>query len=318
MNSFSDIVGQEMAKKKLSFYIQNYRRTKRLPHFMFVAERGGGKTSIATLVAQQLKKPFSVLNCSTIKNVEQFFREVVNKHMYGSRLGSQGIFMEQCPHPVTIIFDEASELPKDLTMMLLTALNPNAEGKNIVKYEGRDYIFDFSFHTFIFATTEPQKIFHALMDRCERVDFEPYSCKDLAKIVQKNVSVPIDKKALLEIASVLRANPRAAQKMSDTINDNVKANELQVFTMENWNLLRDALGILPLGVNNTEFQILKTLSENTAVKLNQLAAKLGLTTSSIQRHFEHFLVRNRLIKIDVEGRSLTDFGKQYMQQLTHP
>ena len=37
----------------------------------------------------------------------------------------------------------------------------------------------------MFATTEAQDIFHALMDRCERVDLEEYSYDELGEIVQR-------------------------------------------------------------------------------------------------------------------------------------
>jgi Holliday junction resolvasome RuvABC ATP-dependent DNA helicase subunit len=278
---------------------------------MFVSEKGCGKTSIASFVAKSLKKSFVVVNCATLKDTEDFFK-IINEHFFTKPFNSNGIAFEKRPSPATIIMDEASELPKDLTMALLTILNPNSEGKNVFWFNGKEYVFDFSKYSFFFATTEPQKVFHALMDRCERVDLEPYTMEDLGKIVQKNVPVTIQRKALIQIASVLRGNPRAAQKMADTINNFVLNNKLSQFDSDNWQNLVNILGILPLGVNNTEFQILKVLQENTVVKLGQLAAKLGLTATSIQKHFEHFLVRNRLIQITTDGRSLTEDGRAYI------
>lgn len=309
---FQDIIGQAQTKRKLGFYIDSYKRCRTMPHLMMIAEKGFGKTMFAQSVAESLGKPFHILNCSTLKSVKDFFETIVDKHMVAPSYWSKECFSTPNLKPCTIILDEASELPKDLTMALLTILNPNKEGKNTFIHGDVEYLFDFSVYTFLFATTEPQKVFHALMDRCERVDLQPYSVDDLAQIIAKNVVVPIQDKVLPQIASVLRGNPRAAQKMADTINTYVRANNFREVTEGTWKQLRSILGILPLGVNNTEFQILKTLSENTAVKVNQLAAKLGLTTSSIQRHFEHFLIRNQLIQINNSGRSLTEYGRQYM------
>lgn len=87
--------------------------------------------------------------------------------------------MQDC----TVLLDECSELPKDVTMMLLTVLNPNAENRTTFSYEDYTVDFDFSRQSFMFATTEAQSVFHALMDRCERVDLEEYTYNELAEIV---------------------------------------------------------------------------------------------------------------------------------------
>ena len=41
------------------------------------------------------------------------------------------------------MFDECSELPKDVTMALLTILNPNKDNKNTFDYEGYSFEIDF-------------------------------------------------------------------------------------------------------------------------------------------------------------------------------
>ena len=70
----------------------------------------------------------------------------------------------------TFIFDESSEIPHDISMALLTILNPNTKKRNKFTYNEIEYNVDFRRITFIFATTEPQHMFHALIDRLERVD----------------------------------------------------------------------------------------------------------------------------------------------------
>ena len=56
------------------------------------------------------------------------------------------------------------------------------------------------------------------MDRLERVDLEEYNTEELGKIVQLNLpDLKFDKGLLPEIASVLRGNARAAQKMANNI-----------------------------------------------------------------------------------------------------
>ena len=173
---------------------------------------------MAKAVARRLKsidsdKRYFEINCSTIKNVKQFFNQLVIP------------FMQD--RDATILFDECSEIPKDVSMALLTILNPNAENRTSFSFE--DYTVDFDFRrlSFMFATTETQSVFHALMDRLERVDLEEYSLEEMGKIVNLNLELDIEPKALQNIASVLRGNARAAQKWLKRLSLIVARKELE-------------------------------------------------------------------------------------------
>jgi len=140
---------------------------------MFVAPKGCGKTLMAKSVARRLKtinedKKYFEINCSTLRNVKQFFNQICVPYMQD--------------RDATILFDECSEIPKDVTMALLTILNPNPDHQTSFSLD--DYTVDFDFRrlSFMFATTETQSVFHALMDRLERVDLEEYSLEEMGKI----------------------------------------------------------------------------------------------------------------------------------------
>ena len=126
---FPNIVGQDRAKKRLNFYLQGYNANGVMPHLMFIAPKGCGKTTLAKAMGKNMvsrkdtskPKRFLEINCSTVKSVKQFFNQIVIPH----------INMQEC----TVLLDECSELPKDVTMMLLTVLNPNSENRTTFSYE---------------------------------------------------------------------------------------------------------------------------------------------------------------------------------------
>lgn len=304
---FPDIVGQDKAKKKLKFFHRGYEASGIIPHLMFIAPKGCGKTTLAKAIGRQLKssetgktKRFLEINCSTIKNVKQFFNQVVVPH----------IAQKEC----TVLFDEASELPKDVTMMLLTCLNPNENNRNEFAYE--DYVVDFDFrmHSFLFATTEAHKIFHALMDRCERVDLEEYSYNQLGTIIARQMKgIKFEKGVLDEIATVLRGNARAAQKMANNMKTYLSAKNSKKFTNKDWEIMRDELGILPLGVNRIELIVLNALKQKKECSLTHLAAKTGLTPQCLRQDFEMYLQKMSLMEITTSGRALTKAGHDYLE-----
>ena len=265
---FPKIVGQKIAKRKLNFHLDNYQASSVIPPLLFIAPKGCGKTTLAKAAGQNLMneetgkpKTFLEINCSTLKSVPQFVNQVVVPH----------INQKDC----TVLFDEASELPKSITMMLLTVLNPNPENRTTFSFE--DYVMDFDFRqqSFMFATTEAHKLFHALIDRCDRIDMEEYTYEELAKIILMNVAaidLDCDEDVLAEIAPVLRGNARAAQKMANNMKSYLQRTKGKKFTKKDWNTLKHALGILPLGISRIELQILRALAEKKESSLTNLSA----------------------------------------------
>jgi Holliday junction resolvasome RuvABC ATP-dependent DNA helicase subunit len=322
---FTDIVGQEQAKKKLGFYLNSYQHTHIFPNMMFCAAKGQGKTTLARGTARGLilfdeegkpvkgpdpkdptktkikKKPFVEVNCSTLKNVKQFINGFIIPYVQDK--------------DVTVLFDEASEIPHNIAMALLTILNPNPEARTSFSFEEYTCDFDFRKQTFLFATSEPQDVFHALTDRLTRIDLEDYTFEQIAKIVQKGApDVKFEDGVLDRVSTVLRGNARAAQKMADDIK--VYLCNKKVFNNRGWKELRDVMGILPLGLNNMELGILRIISAHRdGIPLTGLAARTGLTRESIQRDYEMYLMKHGLISISTTGRVLTAKGQEYLKLL---
>ena len=304
--TFPDIIGQESAKRVLDFHIGGFKATKVMPHLMFVAPKGCGKTTLAKAVARTLKgiddaKRYFEINCSTIKNVKQFFNQLVIPLMQD--------------RDATILFDEASEIPKDVSMAMLTILNPNAENMTSFSFEDYTVDFDFSRLSFMFATTETQSVFHALMDRLERIDLEEYSIDEMGQIVAMNLEIDIEPKTLHDIASVLRGNARAAQKMAHKIVSYSKQNRVKRFNATHWKDLSKILNIFPLGLNVTEIQLLRILKDNKDCSLTNLSAKTGISKQAVQRDFEIYLQKHSLMEITTAGRNITAKGLDYLKLL---
>ena len=100
---FPDVIGQSNAKRVLNFFIRGYEKTSRIPHLMFVAPKGCGKTLMAKSVARRLKsinrdKKYFEINCSTLRNVKQFFNQIVIPYMQD--------------RDATILFDEIVRFPR--------------------------------------------------------------------------------------------------------------------------------------------------------------------------------------------------------------
>lgn len=323
-NPFEDIVGQDQPKKELGFYLQGYLQTRIIPNLMIVAPKGQGKTTLARAVAKGLyqfdeggsiievpsktepgvmkmkRKPFIEVNCSSLKTVKQFINDFVIHYIQDK--------------DVTVLFDEASEIPREVTMAMLTILNPNPENRTTFSFGEYTCDFDFRRQTFIFATSEIQKVFHALADRLERITLEEYTDGQLAAIIQKGIpEVECRENVLFNVASVLRGNARAAQKMANKIATYLQGKKL--FTPSDWQNVKKVLGIYPLGLNVMEIQILRHLAQHgEGVSLTGLAARTGMTAASLRKDGEMFLQKLNLMGIEGK-RMITAKGLEYLRAL---
>ena len=320
-NLFADVVGQDEAKKKLSFYINSYHQTRIMPNLLFDAAKGQGKSLIARETAKQLiaygedrkpllkddgktpkKKTFLEINASTIKSIRQFINGVIVPHVVDK--------------DVTVFIDEASELKNDVTMSLLTMLNPNPTNKNTFVYDDYTCDIDFSKQTFIFATSESHSIFAPLMDRLTRIDLQHYTHNDLEKIVQKSApEVEFKDGVVSEIAKVVRGNARQCVKMASDIRTYLCRKT--IFGKKDWGKLSDILSIKPLGLSPIEIDLLRFMQQRPdGSSLTNLAARSGLSRESIQKDYESFLQHCGLMEITAgKGRHLTAKGIEYLKGL---
>lgn len=306
-NYFSHLIGQDNVKKKLNFYLKAYHATSTCPFLNLVGAKGLGKTLFAKEFAKNLKnkdgakRPFLELNCSTIKNNEQFFEQIFIPLIMNNE--------------ITILFDEAHALPKDLTMAFLTIFNTEKTNTKDFTYEDQTFTFDFTKQTFIFATTESDKLFPPLKDRLTTVDFEQYSSDNLGEIIKMNCDgINFSDEALKLLSSTVRGNARNAVMRSKEIILYCESENQNTFQLQDFNNLVDLLGILPEGITCTEKQILQILADRGSCKLQTLSAVTGLSPTALRRDHEVYLLRRNFIQIDGE-RKITKNGLNLVKNI---
>ena len=297
---FPNLVGQNAVKKKLSFYLNAFHKTSQSPFLLMAGAKGLGKTEFAKAFAKNLynqdgeKRTFLELNCSTIKNNEQFFEQIFLPIV--------------ADNEITILFDECHALPQDLTMAFLTIFNAESTSRKTFEWNEMTFEFNFKNQTFIFATTETDKIFPPLKDRLTVVDFEPYTEQELSDIIELVApDIEFTEKCLKEVSTTIRGNARSAVKRAKEVQLYCGSKESNFFALDDFRELSDSVGILPHGLTNTEKQILEALNNCGSATLTGLSAKLGLSKSALQRDHELYLLNKNLMEIDGK-RKITGAG----------
>ena len=301
---FNGLIGQENVKKKLSFYLKAFNKTSICPFLNFVGAKGLGKTEFAKSFARNLTnqdgspRPFIEINCSTIKNNEAFFDQIFLPVIANNE--------------VTILLDEAHALPKDLTNAFLTIFNTESTHVKDFHWEEQVFTFNFKKQTFLFATTESDKLFPPLKDRLTTIDFEPYEYSELGEILKTKVpDINFTSDALNQIAKTTRGNARNAVMRAKEIMLFCEAENSPLFDETAFIKFCDTLGVLPHGISCTEKQLLEILSDRGSCTLAMLSASTGLSPSSIRADHEQYLLRKNFMRIDGK-RKITPQGEKVL------
>jgi len=315
-NLFPEVIGQESAKKKLAFYLNSYQSTSIMPNLMLCAPKGQGKS----MLAKQACKKLNVIKDGKIV-LDEHGKPLLKKayEINASQINTVPVLLATLQQvaidkDVTLFIDEAHNISRKVTDMLLTLLNPNPSNKNSFTHDDYTCEIDFTRQTFIFATSESHSVFAPLMDRLTRIDLEDYTLPQLGMIVQKTLpDVEFQEDVLLDIATVLRGNARQAVKMAWDIRSYLCGKK--EFNKFNWNDLIKLLSILPLGLSPIELNLLRFMKGNpNGSSLTNLAAKTGLSRDAVQRDYETYLQRHSLMEITAgKGRTITSKGLDYLK-----
>jgi Holliday junction resolvasome RuvABC ATP-dependent DNA helicase subunit len=319
---FATIVGQSAAKRTLEHLIECYNYSHFLPSLLNVSPKGNGKTTLAIETARNLHqfngvgkfalnpangkpliKPLVKINCATINNLKAFIGIVVSY-----------IQDKDC----TVLFDEASELPHDVSMAMLDIFNTTGADTNYKTQLIKDDFtcdFDFKRQSFIFCTSEPHKVFHALADRLKRITLDEYKINELAEIMSRNLpGIHIEPELLTEISTVLRGNARAAKNTAIDIFNYLKGSK--EFNQRDWTAFKRIYNILPLGLSPLELQLLRTLGGHpNGMSLTCLSAKTGMSRESLMRDVEIYLQKSGLMTVETSGRHISSDGMKYLKDM---
>lgn len=299
--AFNNLIGQEHIKRQFSFYLDAAKKSGVLPFVMLNGQKGIGKTEFARALAKANKKRFIEINSATIKNETQFFEQVMLPMINDQ--------------DVSVLFDEAHDLPKKLVTTFLTIFNTEKGSIKEFTYRDMEFTFDFSRQSYFFATTELDKLFPPFKDRLTVVDFVPYSDEETKEIIKLRIpDVKFEDSALSDIVTTVRGNARSAVKRAKEVEMFCESKNDPSFSMKEWEDLRHKVNINKNGLTNTELQVLRALRDRGPSTLTMLSAITGMSRTSLQRDVETHLLKVNYLRID-GTRQITGTGLTFLEQV---
>jgi holliday junction DNA helicase RuvB len=293
----ADFVGQGELKQHLSIVLEAARqRNEAADHLLLAGPPGLGKTTMATIVANEMGAKLHVTSGPALE-----------------RAGDLAAILTKLEDRDVLFIDEVHRLSRVVEEILYPAMEDFqidiVVGKGPAASSIRLTLPKF---TLIGATTRTGMITGPLRDRFGLVSrLEYYEPDELRQIVQRAATIlgiTIEADAASEIASRSRGTPRIANRLLRRVRDFAQVRSSGVVTADVADEALRTFGVDRLGLDKVDRAVLQVICERFGggpVGLSTLAIAVSEQTETIEDVYEPFLIREGFLARTPRGRVAT-------------
>ncbi len=293
-----DYIGQEKAKETLKIYIEAAKaRGEALDHVLFYGPPGLGKTTLAGIIANEMKVHIKITSGPAIE-----------------KPGEMAAILNNLQEKDVLFVDEIHRLNRQVEEVLYPAMEDYAIDIVIGKGAGaRSIRLDLPKFTLVGATTRAGMLTAPLRDRfgvMQRMEF--YTVEELETIIlrsSKVLGVGIDGEGARALARRSRGTPRLANRLLKRVRDFAQVRYDGYITEDVANYALDLLDVDKAGLDQTDRNLLMTIITKFSggpVGLDTLSAAIGEDPGTVEDVYEPYLLKNAFLQRTPRGRVATD------------
>ncbi|MFA5009282.1 MAG: Holliday junction branch migration DNA helicase RuvB [Candidatus Paceibacterota bacterium] len=302
---WDNYIGQERIKKNLKIMIEAAKKRNESPdHLLFYGPAGLGKTTLAYLVAEEFGSKIKVTSGPIIEKSGDLVALLTNLNE------GDFLFIDECHRLSRYVEEYLYSAMEDFKLCLMLGKGPMAKTINI----------DLPRFTLVGATTRIDLMTAPLRSRFGAImQLNFYNQEEMEKIIKRSakiLNIPIDQKAVIQIAERSRFTPRIANKLLKRIRDFAEIEGTGKITEQISEKALSFLEIDNLGLEPSDKKLVEmiiTKFEGGPVGLQALSAATSEEKNAILEIYEPYLTQLGLIRRTQKGRIATPLAYKHLK-----
>ena len=300
-----DYIGQGEVKENLEIFIKAAKmREEPLDHVLLYGPPGLGKTTLSYIIANELGSHIKTASGPSIE-----------------KSGDLAAILSTLEPGDVLFIDEIHRMPRFIEEILYPAMEDFT--LDIIVGEGstsRNIKINLPPFTLVGATTRAGDLSDPLRDRFGIISkLNYYTVEELTQIVKRTSNVlgcSIDEDAAVELATRSRGTPRIANRLFRRVRDFALVMGNGNIDLEITKYALDKLKVDSLGLDNTDYNLLKSIIEKFnggPVGIEAIASSIGEERGTIEDVYEPYLLQTGLLKRTSRGRMATRKAYEHLE-----
>lgn len=306
-SSIDEYIGQSDVKENISIYIKSAKlRNEALDHVLLYGPPGLGKTTLASIIANEMGSNFKTISGPSIE-----------------KSGDLAAILSTIEENDVLFIDEIHRIPRFIEEILYPAMEDYFLDI-IVGSDGnsRSIKINLPHFTLIGATTRAGDLSSPLRDRFGIVcKLNYYTESELYKIAKRTsmvLGMDIDDDAAHELAKRSRGTPRIANRLFKRVRDFAIVAGSNCINLDIMNHALNRLRVDKDGLDETDYNFLKAIVDKFnggPVGIDAISSSIGEESTTVEDVYEPYLLQMGFLKRTSRGRVVTDKGYEHVKEI---